>query len=97
MRIEINVILFANDEDESLKKIDGFLNVPLGASHEQIIDEMSDFIEQTVENYLDKYSSGVAQMLVNGDKLFHVSFKKDETESGDKLCNIMFPNQLTMH
>tara|TARA_R110000751_G_scaffold5699_3_gene25639 strand:- start:2073 stop:2360 length:288 start_codon:yes stop_codon:yes gene_type:complete len=95
MRIEINVILFF--PDKPMKEIKGFLSVPETADEDCIMDSMGYFVEDITQEYMEDFSSGVANMVVGDDELFHISFANPQKEDDKRLCNIIFPDEMTVH
>ena len=47
--------------------------------------------------YMEDFSSGVANMVVGDDELFHISFANPQKEDDKRLCNIIFPDEMTVH
>ena len=67
MRMEINLILFFQ-KGTGPKKIDGFLSVSEAADDDEVMEAMAEFIEGATEEYMDTFTSGVAQMVVCADR-----------------------------
>ena len=99
MRVEINLVLFFPNKEH--KKIDAFLNVTEGADDKEVMDAMGDFIEGATEKYLETFTSGVAQMMVGSNELYHVSFQNPHKDlkdlEGAPICNIIVPENITIH
>jgi len=98
MRVEIDVILFF--PDRPMKKINGFLKVDDGCDDDDVMDEMADFIERVTKEYMEDFTTGVANLVLHGDELYQVSFanpKKQEGAEGKGLCNIIIPDEITIH
>tara|TARA_R110000796_G_scaffold229548_2_gene346925 strand:+ start:790 stop:1077 length:288 start_codon:yes stop_codon:yes gene_type:complete len=95
MRIEISVILFF--PDKPMKEIKSFLSVLETADEDDIMDEMGSFIDDITQEYMEEFSTGVANMVVGDDELFHISFANPNKEDDKKLCNIIFPDEMTVH
>lgn len=97
MRVEINLVLFFNKTSEP-KKIDGFLSVSEAADEDDIMESMAEFIEDATEEYMDTFTSGVAQMVVGAEELYHISFANPKTNSeGASLCNVIIPEDISIH
>lgn len=96
MRVEINLLIFF--ENKQHKKVDGYLSVSEGADDEEVMDAMGEFIEGATEEYMETFTSGVAQMVVGSDELYHVSFQNPHMDTeGTFECNIIVPEKITVH
>ena len=96
MRVEINLLLFF--PNKSSKKIDGFLSVSDAADDEEVMEAMGEFIEDVTEEYMETFTSGVAQMMVGSDELYHISFANPNLEGeGANLCNVILPEDISVH
>ena len=95
MRIEINLVLFF--PDKPMKEINGFLSVKETADDDDIMDEMGLFIEEATKDYMGEFSTGVANMLIGEDELFHISFSNPQRDEDKRLCNRIFPDDMTVH
>ena len=96
MRVEINLLIFFGDKRR--KKVDGFLSVSEGADDQEVMDAMGEFIEGATEEYMETFTSGVAQMVVGNDELYHVSFQNPHMNlEGTSECNIIVPEKITVH
>lgn len=96
MRVEINLMLFF--PNKSSKKIDGFLSVSDTADDDEVMEAMGEFIEDATEQYMDTFLSGVAQMMVGSDELYHITFANPTIEGeGINLCNVILPEDITIH
>lgn len=98
MRVEISLVLFF--PEKPMKKIEGFLSLHDDADDDDILDEMACFIEDATTDYMDEFSTGMANLLVREDELFQVSFanpKKQGSKEGKNLCNIIVPDEITIH
>ena len=96
MRVEINLLIFFGDKRR--KKVDGYLSVSEGADDQEVMDAMGEFIEGATEEYMETFTSGVAQMVVGNDELYHVSFQNPNMDlEGASECNIIVPEKITVH
>lgn len=97
MRVEINLILFFT-KGTSPKKIDGFLSVSEAADDDEVMEAMGEFIEGATEEYMETFTTGVAQMVVGADELYHISFQNPRVEGeGASLCNVIIPEDISVH
>ena len=97
MRVEINLVLFF-PKGTSPKKIDGFLSVSELADDDEVMEAMGEFVEIVTEEYMDTFTSGVAQMVVGADELYHISFANPNMENeGAALCNMIIPEDISVH
>jgi len=49
---------------------------------------------------MEDFTTGVANLVLHGDELYQVSFanpKKQEGAEGKGLCNIIIPDEITIH
>lgn len=97
MRVEIDVILFF--PNDPMKKINGFLNVSADADEDDILEEMAEFINNVTEDYMEKFSTGMANLLVGDDEYYQVSFANPNNigDEGRDICNMIIPDNLTVH
>ena len=91
MRVEINLVLFM--KNKSYKKIDGFLSVTDSrGDNEELMDAMCDFIDDVTEDYMDAFTSGLAQIVTGRNNVHYVSFKNPNIKSKDaKQWNLIIP------
>ena len=97
MRVEIDVILFF--PKDPMKKISGFLNVGEAADEDDILEEMANFINIVTEDYIEEFSTGMANLIVGDDEYYQVSFANPNNKSveGREICNMIIPESLTLH
>lgn len=97
MRVEINLVLFFPKGKEP-KKIDGFLSVSEAADDDEVMEAMGEFIELVTEEHMETFTSGVAQLMVGADELYHISFQNPRVEGeGASLCNVIIPEDISVH
>jgi hypothetical protein len=91
MRVEINLVLFM--KNKSYKKIDGFLSVADSREdNKELMDAMCDFIDDVTEDYMDAFTSGLAQIVTGRNNVHYVSFKNPNLKSKDaKQWNLIIP------
>lgn len=97
MRFEIEVVLFF--PEKPMKRISGFLNVSSQDTEDDIMESMIDFISIVSEEYEDEFSTGMANVMVEDDEMFHLSFSNPNNSKvdGKELCNIIMPDEMTIH
>lgn len=98
MRVEIDLVLFF--ADKPMKKINGFLTVSDASDDDDVLDEMAEFIQKVTEEHMEEFTTGVANLILRDDELFQVSFanpKKEPGAEGKGLCNIIIPDEITVH
>jgi hypothetical protein len=95
MRVEINLTLFFEGKRE--EQVDGFLSVSDAADENELMDAMGYFIEDAANKHSFSFTSGLAYMTV-GDDIYHITFKNPEVQiEGTELCNIIIPDDITIH
>ena len=93
MRVEINLVLFM--KNKSYKKIDGFLSVADSrGDNEELMAAMCEFIDDVTEDYMDAFTSGLAQIVTGRNNVHYVSFKNPNIGTiGISLQKIVFKAQ----
>ena len=92
MRGEINVVMFFADKE--VKNIKAFIKLNENFGDEDIIDEMSNFIDSVIKQHRDEFRMGIATLMVGGDELFQLSFSN---KRGRSLWNLTIPDETTVH
>jgi hypothetical protein len=97
MRLEVEVVLFF--PEKPMKRINGFLNVSQDDTEDEIMENMVDFISIVSEEYENEFSTGIANVMIDEDEMFHLSFSnpKNAKMDGKELCNIIMPDEMTIH
>lgn len=95
MRVEINLLIFFANQER--KTVGGFLSVREGASGDEIMEAMEDFIEIAIEDHMNTFTHGLADVVVGNDDLYQMGFsnKNPNLLMGDnEQCNVVIPDTM---
>lgn len=95
MRVEINLLIFFANQER--KTVGGFLSVREGASEDDILEAMEDFIETAIEDHMNTFTHGLADVVVGNNDLYQMGFsnKNPNLLMGDnEQCNVVIPDTM---
>jgi len=95
LRVEINLLIFFANQKR--KTVGGFLSVREGASESEIMEAMGDFIEIAIEDHMDTFTHGLADVVVGSDDLYQMGFSNKNPNllvRDNEQCNVVIPDTM---
>jgi|TARA_R100001460_G_scaffold99345_1_gene142560 hypothetical protein len=95
LRVEINLLIFFANRER--KTVGGFLSVREGASEDEIMEAMEDFIETAIEDHMNTFTHGLADVVVGSDDLYQMGFSNKNPNllvKDKEQCNVVIPDTM---